>query len=124
MIDAADRKRERDRERYRRKYATDDGWAERERDRKRIANMTPDQIERKQERNARRIFCGASYMGTADSLEQAEMLTAHVAMRLFEFKEGQTLERAAWPESECSTLLPDARRSGRLRIVIRPVRLT
>jgi len=121
MIDAADRKRARDRERYRTKYATDDAWAERERDRKRIANMTPDQIERKHERNARRIFCGASYMGTADSLEQAEMLTAHVAMRLFEFKEQQALDRAAWPEPESSTPLPDVGSSGRLRIVIRPV---
>jgi len=121
MIDAAHRKRERDRERYRAKYATDDAWAERERNRKRIANMTPAQIERKQERNARRIFCGASYMGSADSLEQAEMLNAHVAMRLFEFKEQQALERAAWPESESSTPLPDARRSVGLRIVIRAV---
>ncbi|HLG07582.1 MAG TPA: hypothetical protein VI409_02805 [Gaiellaceae bacterium] len=121
MIDAADRKRERDRERYRTRYASDDAWAERERDRKRIANMTLDQIVRKQERNALRLFCGASYLGTADSLEQAEMLNAHVAMRLLEFKERQTLKRAAWQEPECSTPLPDAGRSGRLRIVIRPL---
>jgi len=60
-------------------------------------------------------------MGTADSLEQAEMLNAHVAMRLFEFKEQQALERAAWRESECSTPLPDAGRSVGLRIVIRPL---
>ena len=101
MIDAADRKRERDR--------------------KRISNMTPAQIERKQERNARRLWAGETYVGTADSLERAELLNAHVARRLFEFTERQALERAAWRESERSTPLPDAGRSGGLRIVIRSV---
>jgi hypothetical protein len=54
--------------------------------------------ERVQDRNLRRIRAGDSYLGMADSLEQAAMLNAHVQRRLAGFMARQARERVTFAE--------------------------
>jgi hypothetical protein len=83
-----------DREKYlerQRRYNT----SEKGRARGRRYRRTPEQNERS---NALRMFAGATYMGRARTIEQAEQLNTYLALRIADFRSEQRAEYRAFSD--------------------------